>query len=54
MDVPEKEAYKVMQTKTLLPSFTLSFLLTAGQSVGRQAHSLSGNETVHALNIVMK
>lgn len=52
MDVPEKEAHKVMQTNTLLPSFTLSF--PAGQSMGRQAYSLSGTEMVHAFNIIKK
>lgn len=41
MDVPEKEAYKVMQTKALLHSFTLSSC--AGQSVGRWAHRPTSN-----------
>ena len=50
MDVPEKEAYKAMQTKTLLHSFTLSSW--AGESVGRQAHSPTSNPTAqHALQL---
>jgi len=40
-DVPEKEAYKVTQTKTPVHSFTFSS--RAGQPVQRQAHGPTSN-----------
>lgn len=50
MDVPQKEAYKAMQTKTLLHSFTPSSW--AGQSVGRRTHSPTSNLTAqHTLQL---
>lgn len=50
MDDPEKESYKVMQTKTLLHSFTVSSW--AGPSVGRRAHKPTSNLTAqHALRL---
>lgn len=50
VDVPEKEAYRVMQTNTLVsPALPSPPQLV---NMGRQACSLSGTEMVHAF--VMK